>query len=156
MPNPQIDLYYFSLAFAGKLTKLTKRLEQLQCHIPRMSVHTQICGGGVDQNFSVLPVHLLFPESKTILQGSVQSHKGVSWVICQVHAVIFVMAVDISQLYSVSGKAKCWAQAVHKARESGLVLTETSTARAARGAVPEYSFPSLLCFERDQSFLPSF
>lgn len=144
---------FSSLVFAGEWTKLIKRLKHLQCHIPCMAVHTQICGGGEDQNFSVLPVHLLFPESKTILQGSVQSHKGVSWVICHVHAVIFVMAVDISQVYSVSGKAKCRAQAVHRARDPGLALTETSTASTARGAVTECSFPSVLCLGRDQSFL---
>lgn len=59
------------------------------------------------------------------------------------------MAVDISQLCSVAGKAKCQAQAVHKARDPGLVLTETSTPRTARGAVIEHSFPSALQLGKD-------
>lgn len=54
------------------------------------------------------------------------------------------MAVDISQPYSVSGKAKCQAQAVHRAQDPRLVLTETSTPRTARGAVIEHSFRSAL------------
>lgn len=54
------------------------------------------------------------------------------------------MAVDISQPYSVTGKAKCQAQAAHRAQDPRLVLTETSTLRTARGAVTEHSFPSAL------------
>lgn len=139
--------------FLQNWAQLTKRLEQLQCYPPCHGSSNTNLGGERNRNFSVLPVHLLFPESKTILQGSVNSHKGVSWVTCQVHAVIFVTAVDISQLYSVSGKAKCQAQVVHKAQNSGLVLTETSTPRTARGAVTEHSFPSALQLGRDYFLL---
>lgn len=59
------------------------------------------------------------------------------------------MAVDISQLYSVAGKAKCQAQALHRTQDPGLVLTETSTPRTARGAVTEHSFPSALWLGKD-------
>lgn len=91
-----------------------------------------------------MQVQHLFLESKTILQSSINSQKGVLQVTCQVHVVIFVTAVDISWLDPI-GKARCQARVVHGAR----VLTETSAPSTARGVVTKRSFSSALQLGKD-------